>query len=155
MGLTSHCPRGPGTAHDLAAGQGAAVIEDVLAGAMAEGYLLAAAAAADILGEIGSVDLLARGGATPSVLARAAAHSDRRLRFAATGAIMKINPDQPFAGSSAVTEDLVYFAGSYGTPRALVAHPLSAEGQKLVGILAALGYQADVAATGKQPTRWP
>ncbi len=140
----------PGTPYALATGFGPHAIEDALAGAMAQGFAPAAIAAAQILGDIGSAEQLAHGGATPSALVRAAGSSDRRLRFTATAAIMKLATTAPFAGSSHVTEALGFFAGSYGVPRVLIAHPLSAEGGKLAGLAAAQGYEADVATTGRQ-----
>jgi hypothetical protein len=149
-GLDKPLPTGPGTVYAIAAGHGAQAIEDVLIHAMAEGYIPAATAAAEILGDVGTPELLAHGGATPSALARAAHHADRRLRFAATGAIMKLGPTEPFAGSSYVTEGLKFFAGSYGTPRVLIVHPLSAEAGKLAGLAASLGFDADIATTGRQ-----
>jgi len=149
-GLDNPLPTGDGTAYAQAAKFGPHAIEDVLASAMAEGYVPAATAAAQILGDIGTLDLIAHAGAAPSTLVRAAHQPDRRLRFAATAAIMKLAPQQPFAGSSYVTESLAYFANSYGVPRVLIAHPLSTEGNTLAGLAAALGYDADVATTGRQ-----
>lgn len=149
-GLGRPLPTGPGTAYAIAAAAGADAIERLLIGAMADGYIPAAQGAAQILGDIGTSALLARGGASASALARAANHADRRLRFAATDAILKLGPNQPFAGSSHVTEGLGFFAGSYGAPRILIAHPLSAEGAELAGLAATLGYEADVATTGRQ-----
>jgi HEAT repeat protein len=150
VGLDKPLPTEAGTPYAVAASFGPHAIEDALGGAMAEGYIPAAIAAAQILGDIGQAEMLAHAGAAPSILARAASHSDRRLRFAATEAIMKLDPKTPFAGSSGVTQSLGYFAGSYGVPRILIAHPLSAEGGKLAGLAAALGYEADVAVTGRQ-----
>jgi hypothetical protein len=150
VGLDKPLPTEQGTPYAVAASFGPHAIEDALGGAMADGYIPAAIAAAQILGDIGQAEMLAHAGATPSILARAASHSDRRLRFAATEAIMKLNPRVPFAGSSGVTQSLGYFAGSYGVPRILIAHPLSAEGGKLAGLATALGYEADVAVTGRQ-----
>ncbi|REK12768.1 MAG: HEAT repeat domain-containing protein [Planctomycetota bacterium] len=149
-GLDQPMPTEPGTAYAIAAGFGPRVVEDVMVYAMNHDYIPAATAAAEILGQIGTIDLLAHGGSAPSGLARAANHADRRLRFAATAAIMHLDPRQPFAGSSHVTEGLGFFAGSYGTPRILIAHPLSAEGGKLAGLAAALGYDADVATNGRE-----
>jgi hypothetical protein len=149
-GLDKPLANGPGSAYATAASQGPQAIEAVLVSAMAEGYIPAATAAAQILGDIGSVDLLARGGAQPSPLAHAANHADRRLRFAATDAILKLKPTEPFAGSSHVTEGLGFFAGSYGLPRILVAHPLSAEAGKVAGLARTLGYEADIATNGRQ-----
>ncbi len=149
-GIDAPLPTGDGSAYALAAGFGPEAVEDVLASAMAQGHIPAAIAAAQILGDIGSAAQLTAGGSTPSTLARAAGHPDRRLRFTAIDTILKLGPEQPFAGSSAVTEGLGYFAGSYGVPRVLVAHPLSAAGGQIAGLAGAQGYQADVATTGRQ-----
>jgi hypothetical protein len=121
-----------------------------LAHAIADGYIPAATAAAQILGDIGGGALLVRGGGQPSPLALAAAHADRRLRFAGTAAIMKLAPSEPFAGSSQVADSLGYFARSYGTPRVLVAHPRSEDAQSLAGLAASLGYAADIATNGRR-----
>ena len=63
---------------------------------------------------------------------------------------MKLKPTEPFAGSSRVTDALGYFAASYGGPRVLIVHPLMAEAQKLAGLAAGLGYEADTATNGRQ-----
>src|SRR5262249_54018431 len=94
--------------------------------------------------------ILSRGGATLSPLAAAAQHPDRRLRFAAIEAIMKLKPTQPFAGSSGVVEGLGYFASAYGTPRILVAHPPSEEASQMAGLAAELGYEFDIATNGRR-----
>ena len=55
------------------------MVEDLLGQAIAQGYIPAATAAAQILGEIGSAELLSRGSSAPSPLALAAQSADRRL----------------------------------------------------------------------------
>jgi HEAT repeat protein len=149
-GLDKPLATGPGTAYAVAAYYGPEVIDDLLGHAIAERYIPAATAAAQILGDIGSAALLARGGAQPSPLAQAAAHADRRLRFAGTAAIMKLAPSEPFAGSSQVTSALGFFARSYGVPRILIAHPRSEEAQTMAGLAAALGYATDMATNGRR-----
>jgi CheY-like chemotaxis protein len=93
---------------------------------------------------------MTRGGAAPSPLVVAAQHPDRRLRFAAIDAIMKLKPSKPFAGSSRVVDGLGFFATSFGVPRVLVAHPNSAEAQQMAGLAAELGYESDIATNGRQ-----
>ncbi len=149
-GLDKPLATGAGTAYAVAAHQGVDVVEDLLADAMAHGYLPAATAAAQILGDTGSAALLQRSGSTPSSLALAAQHADRRLRFAALEAILKFKPTEPFAGSSRVTDGLAYFASSYGVPRVLIAHGRSEEAQKLAGLAGQLGYEADIATNGRR-----
>jgi HEAT repeat protein len=148
-GLDKPLATGPGTAYAVAAYYGPSFVEHVLAGALAEGYTPAAAAAAQVLGDIGSPALLT-GGAEPSPLVQAARHTDRRLRFAAIGAIMKLDPREPFAGSSQVTAGLGFFARSHGVPRALIVHPRSDEAQKVAGLAIAMGYEADIATDARR-----
>jgi HEAT repeat protein len=149
-GLDKPLPTGAGTAHAVAEHFGVDLVEEVLIDAMANKHLAAATAAAEILGDIGTEDLLMRGGSAGSPLARAAAHADRRLRFAATSAIMKLTPTVPFAGSSHVADGLGFFASAYGVPRALVVHPRSEDAQKVAGLAAGLGYDADIATNGRR-----
>ncbi len=150
VGLAKPLPSGSGTSYSVAARWGAEVVEDVLASAMAAGYVPAATAAAQILGDVGSVDLLRGNGAAPRPLAAAANHADRRLRFAAIEAIMKLKPTEPFAGSSHVADGLGFFASSYGVPRVLIVHPRSDEGRTIAGLASQLGYEADVATNGRK-----
>ncbi len=158
-GLSRPLASGETTAYGVAAYYGADIVDDLLAHAMADGYIPAATGAAQILGDIGSSALLIRGGARPSPLADAAGHPDGRLRFAAIEAIMKLESGQAFAGSSAVANGLGFFASSFGVPRVLVAHPNSAEAQTLAGLAAALGYETDIATNGREAfelaVRWP
>ena len=76
----------------VAAHFGPHVVQDVLVDAMASGYVPAATAAAEILGDIGSAAFLADAGAKASPLALAAQSADRRLRFAAIRSILKFKP---------------------------------------------------------------
>jgi hypothetical protein len=85
----------------------------------------------------------------PRPLAEALRHPNRRLRLAAADAIMRIDPTQPFAGSSRLPEALGFFAGTYGVRRALVGHPRPSEAQTLVGMLNHMGFDADAAYTGR------
>ena len=149
-GLGKPLPTGAGTAHDFVASQSTDVVEDLLAEAMAKGYLPAATAAAEILGEIGNSQMLSRSGTSPNSLVQAAQSADRRLRFAAIGSIMKLNPTEPFAGSNHVADGLGFFASSFGVARVLVAHPKSREAQQMAGLAAELGYDSDIATNGKR-----
>ncbi len=150
LGLDKPIPKGEGTAYAIAARQGADVLDDVLSDSIAKGYIPAATAAAQILGDIGRRELLTRGGAAPSPLVVAAQHADRRLRFAAIDAILKLKPTTPFAGSSRVVDGLGFFATSYGVPRVLVVHPRSDEAREMAGLAAELGYEADIATNGRR-----
>jgi CheY-like chemotaxis protein len=149
-GLDKPLPSGPATVHAFAFSQGSAVVEDVLREAMAKGYIPAATAAAEVLGDTLDAALLVPRGAAVSPLALAAQNADRRLRFAAVNAIMKLDPRAPFAGSSQITGSLAFFASSYGSPRVLVAHPRSDQAQSIAGLAAGLGYETDAATNGRR-----
>jgi CheY-like chemotaxis protein len=148
--LDAALPTGTGSAHDVAVEQGMDASDDVLAGALESGNDMAAAAAADILGEIGKPALLTRFGQRPAPLALAAQSGNRRVRFAALNAMLKLASQTRFPGASAITDDLRFFAGTSGTPRVLIGHPRSEQAQALAGLLAGLGYDVDIATNGRQ-----
>ena len=136
-----------------AAGFGAPVVEQVLEYAIAADHPVAATAAARILGRIGSAQELLCQGAELTTLARAVQHNDRRLRFAAVEAILALDPQEPFAGSSRVGDALISFANSSGQRRALVGAPTSQEAMRVGGYLVAMGYQLETAVTGRELIR--
>ena len=123
--------------------QGPEVLDALLESTMKSGHIYAARAAAKLLGEHGDVSLLRTANARPSPLVRAVKHRDRRLRFAALEAIMKLNPQGPYPGSSYVSEALGFFVGSRGQRRALVLYADLAEAQRQAGLLGAAGYDAE------------
>ena len=141
------------TAAAKVAGFGASVVEDVLKYAVDADHPVGATAAARILGKIGSAEELLCQGAQPSALVRAAQHHHRRLRFAAVEAILALNPEKPFAGSSHVGEVLTSFASFSGGRRALVAVPTSQEALLIGGYLVAMGFELDTAVTGRELIR--
>ena len=152
-GLHRPLSRDPGTAFADAAATGVGAIEDVLIHATKEGHIPAAIGAAEVLGEIGDEELLRSRDGRPRALASALRHSDRRLRFAATQSIMKINPTDSYAGSSHLPETLGYLLQSHGTSRVLIGDPQTGKAQSLVGLLNQLGYEADSAPTGRDVFR--
>lgn len=131
------------------------LLEDVLEMAIDRDYIPAAIAAAELLGESavavgGNPYLLRRRNPQRSPVVRAASHTDRRLRFTATQAILKMQPDYPFAGSSVATQSLRYFANATGERRILIADPRASRGQLMVGLLSENGYVADRFYTGRE-----
>ncbi len=149
FGLGQPLPAGPNTAHDVAASQGPAVMEDVMEYAMNTGRIPAATAAAEILGGLLKADDLYARSPKPSILALAAAHPDRRLRFAAVNAILNLHPDRPYPGSSHVAQALGFFAGTSGMMKAVVADRSADEARRLGGLLAEIGFESDVAVSGQ------
>lgn len=125
-------------------------VEEVLLTAMDEERPVAAAGAAEILGMIGTPDLLASRDGRPRTLVNALRHGDRRLRFAATMAIVNLNPTMPYAGSNYLMDSLIYFISSGGDRRVLIGHPRLGEAQTLAGALGQFGYVCDVAPRGRQ-----
>jgi len=152
-GLSRPLPRGNGTIAAQAVALGAETLEDVLAYAMSNDYVPAAIAAAELLAEAGEEALVQSTDGQPRPLVQALRHSDRRLRMAAAETIMKIDPRRPYGGSSYLPETFSYFVRTVGARRALVSHPRVDKAQTLIGILNALGYDADAAVTGKETFR--
>ncbi|HTU27323.1 MAG TPA: HEAT repeat domain-containing protein [Pirellulales bacterium] len=141
---------GPGTPRAAADQLGVAVVEGVLIEAQTRGYTWAATAAAEILGDVGSQELLATQSAAPSPLAQAVRSGDRRLRFAAVDSILRFHPTRSFTGAGTIVDALSFFAATTGSRRALVGHPRLARAEELASLLATLGYVADVATNSRQ-----
>jgi len=147
-GRDNPLPAGQGTIHDLAASLGADVVEDALREALRTDQPIAATGAAQVLGEIGTPELLYRAAPKVSPLALAMQQDDPRLRFAAAEAILRLAPERPYAGSSHLPKVLGYFAASANRPKAIVGHPDTDRAQRLAGALRASGFETDVANTG-------
>jgi HEAT repeat protein len=148
-GLDRRLPDGEGTVREMARKMGPEAVEEVLDSAVREGDVMAAIGAAEVLGDFGNAALLASTDGQPRPLTEALRHPDRRLRLAAADAIMRIDPTEPYAGSSFLPEALGFFAGTVGLRRALVGHHRPSEAQTLVGMLSHMGFDADAAYTGR------
>lgn len=149
-GLDKPLRQGTHPPMSVAAALGPEVVEDVLRFAVQTGHAPAATAAARLLGDIGRPEPLLYQGTDPAPLVLATRHPDRRLRMAAAESILKLMPTGPFPGSSYVPEALRFLAATGGRPRALVAGPSTAESRRVGGYLAAMGYEIDTAATGRE-----
>jgi hypothetical protein len=152
-GLDQPLPQGDDSTFALAAAAGGAAVEDVLFHALRGDNNVAAMAAAEVLGEIGDAALLESASGEPRPLVCALQHPDRRVRLAAADAIMRLDPQHAYAGSSYLPEALGYFVRSVGSRRALVAHPRVAQSQTLIGMINQIGYEADAARTGNEAFR--
>jgi len=149
-GLDRSLPPGPGSARELAARTGPEAVEDVLVNAVEQDRTAAAIGAAEVLGDIGGERLLLSEDGRPRPLVEALTHGDRRLRFAAAEAIMKIDPRHDYPGASHLPETLAYLAATAGTRRVLIGHPRTSHAQSLVGVLAELGFEAATANSGRE-----
>ena len=110
---------------------------------------LAATAALQLLGQIGTSHELLYDTSTPGILARAARSSDARLRMAAVEAIIALAPQKPFAGSSYVLDALKFAAATSGRRRAMLTGPSSERSRYTAGYLSALGYRVETATSGR------
>jgi len=149
-GLDRPIPKGESTVHGVAFDAGAEVVEDVLAYATENGYVVAAVAAAELLGDFRDAKLVQSDDGKPRPLAMALRHGDRRLRMTAAVAIMKLDPKQPYAGSSYLPETFGYVIRTAGSRRALIVHPSVEKAQSLIGTLNQIGFEADPARSGRE-----
>ncbi|MCL2303712.1 MAG: hypothetical protein FWC43_00035 [Planctomycetaceae bacterium] len=131
----------------MGGGLSIADLDAILNEAMRLGWTGAGIAAAELLGETDNADVVLypnRAG-RPSTLVVATQCNDRRIRFAATAAVMQLRPNRPYPGSSYVSSSLVWFAGSEGKRLAIVGCPKIADAMQLTGFLHSLGYTTKIA----------
>ncbi len=130
-------------------------IETVFEEALHKGYLPAAIAAAEILeeevvDENQSADLLFRRAPQAHPLVEAAEHSNRRLRMAATRALLKMEPDLPFVGASAIAEALRFFANVEGRPHLILADRRPHRRTSMAALLKTVGYEIEAYKSGDE-----
>lgn len=123
-------------------------INEVLDQALEVRQIPAAIAAARLLGQLGDDRLLVPTTSDGSPLVRALRFSDRRVRFAAIEAIGRIDPTERYLGAGWLVEGLGNSIATQGTRRILIAAVHEIEGQSLVGLMAQLGFDADVYRVG-------
>ncbi|MBX3414933.1 MAG: hypothetical protein KF708_19770 [Pirellulales bacterium] len=140
----------PAAAIDAVKELGVAALVDLLAHVPAEGDVSSATAAARLLGEIATADVLDPVGARPAPLVRALRHSDPRLRYAALDAVLKLAPSRRFMGDSFVPEALARFLATTGRPVALVADSRGDVGRSIAGMLNDMGYLALSSVDGRE-----
>jgi CheY-like chemotaxis protein len=132
---------------------GVKALDEALEHAISSGHVGAAIAAIRLLGQIGKAGELLCQGAEPSPLACALRNADRRVRMAALEAIVRLQPVQPYPGSSYVPQALAFFVATGGTRHALAAGPNLEQARQLAGLLATHTYDVDAATTGKELLR--
>ncbi|WP_428307303.1 HEAT repeat domain-containing protein [Lacipirellula sp.] len=125
-------------------------LSTTLATAMKEQYTAAAVMIAEELGRRGDLSILSSNGGMPSPLAAALTSPDRAVRFAALGAIMQLNPQRSFPGSSQVAKSLWYFVGGAGEPTAIAAAPAILVASDWAGKLRGQGYDAMPVKSGRE-----
>ena len=128
-------------------------LNNVLADSLKGNYANAAVAASGLLAKRGNASILQSAAPQPAALVNALSYPNRRVRFAALSAIMKLNPQSTFPGASRVAEALGYFATSASERRAVVAMPIADQATTLAGQLTKLGIEAQAATQGSAAVR--
>lgn len=143
LGFDQPLPDRPGSSLADLKQAGVATVNALLAESLRTGHPSAAANAVRVLGDLGDVSILQGTAGHPSPLVEALKSDDRRVRFMALRSILKLNPQEPFPGSSFVTKALKTFLLTAGEPRAVVAGPSLREDQRLAGLLMESGFAAE------------
>ena len=120
-----------------------------LAAAVKKDLIRAATQFAAEMGRRRDLAVLQSSHGRPAPLASALRHPDRRLRFAALSAVMSINPQQSFAGASAVSKTVWDFAAGAGPAQAIAAASVSNRANDWAGQLRTAGFEATVATSGR------
>lgn len=132
---------GPLTAEEL---------DRVLHVAVDKDLVPAMAGACDLIGELGTAELLLTNTRPTCGLVRAIQTGDRHTQFAALRAISKLDPKQAYAGSSVVLATAVFLAGFGEQPQGLVGHGQILQAREMSLLLGDLGIAARSASTSKE-----
>lgn len=123
-------------------------LNSILAMAMATDRGAAAVALCKMLAERGELTALTSFDGLPTPLARAVNDPNPDVQFASLAAIMRIHPQESYAGASAIPAALWRFASGSGTPQAVAGAPTAAHAEDWAGGLRGLGYDAIPVFTG-------
>lgn len=136
-----------GATENLSASQ----LEWILRDAMEKEHYAVARVAATLLGRGEDAEaLLNSKDGRPRVLVRATASPDRRLRFAALEAVMNLNPQKPYPGSSMISDALAWFSRADGRRVLVSADPKQAVAAKTAGYFIGCGYKGEIAVTSRE-----
>ncbi len=116
-------------------------LSDCLQECLVKQFPLAASLCCEALASRGDNAALRGFSGKHSALANALSASHSSVRFAALKAIMQINPQVPFPGSSRVVKSLIFFASSRSERVAIVAMPQISRASELGSMLSPLGYK--------------
>ncbi|GAB6167240.1 hypothetical protein JCM19992_32400 [Thermostilla marina] len=139
----------------------AAVVEDFTTGELSlvlercldEELVAASMGAVRVLEHRGDLSVLYERKESVSPLVDAMRFGDRRVRFAAMQAALKLNAGSPFPGAGYVSDSLVYFASTTGKRRAIVAGPSVADSMRIAGHLEREGFDVVTVAAGREVLR--
>ena len=110
----------------------------------------AAVACCEVLGKIGSTDLMTATSGKPRPLVKAILFGDRYLQFAAMEAIAAIDPQRAYAGSSYMVSLAVYLGQSQNRPAGLVGHVRDDIAQTYAATLSTAGVMGQSVTTGRE-----
>ncbi len=127
---------------------GPAVLGQVLRTAIADRHGELAQLAATALGRVADRDPLGQGGAANPLVAALSA-PDRRVQLAAAAALVDLEPEHAFPGSSRLVPTLARFLGSHSARRALVIDGNAARAGTSAGVLNSLGFDTETTASGR------
>ncbi len=132
----------------LALASGPELLTSVLRRAINEGHSDLAVSAVAALARVTDRDALAVDGRM-NPLVEALSAPDRRVQLAAAAALVHLEPQKPFPGSSRVVPILARFAAIEREPRAIVIDGNTVRAANAADNLRALGYDVQVARTGR------
>lgn len=127
-----------------------AELEQTLTEALNLGLIPAATACCELLGQLGTVDLLDSAGQRPRPLVEAVLTGDRYLQFAVLEAIDKLDPQQAYAGSSYVFSLAVFLASSQGSEAGIVGDNREDIAQSYAAMMASERLLGMSATTGQE-----
>ena len=139
----------PAKVHQREADISAELLEEVLQLALDRKQPAAAIACLELLEFLGSRNALAASSSQPRTLVQALKDPHPRVRFAAVRTIMKLDPVEPYAGSSLLVKTLVELAQTTGKARALIGFPNEHRGSDIAGMLEELGFVTDLVSSSK------
>eukprot|EP00913_Durusdinium_trenchii_P023428 g22006.t1 len=142
-------PTGPGTPHDASLAAGSEVVNEALRLATKHENPTAAVASLIVLRQIAGKSDLGR----KSPIITALNNPNARVRFAAAGTVMHIDPDRKFAGSSRVVSILARSLTNDGAAKGLVVNTSQQKGATIAGLLGEMGYEPYVSQTGREGFR--
>jgi HEAT repeats len=145
-------PKGKGTAYETALAAGAAVVKDALTLSLKSNDATAAVALLLVLRQLATRDDL-KGGTDGSPIVAAMNYPDPRVQFVAATTVLNIDPDKSFRGITRVVAILARSLNSDGAAAGLVVNASVQQGASLAGILGQLGYEPQLARTGRDGFR--
>ena len=145
-------PRGRGTAYETALAAGTPVVQDALRLSLKSNDATAAVALLLVLRQLATRDDL-KGGTDGSPIVAAMNYPDPRVQFVAATTVLNVDPDKSFRGITRVVAILARSLNSDGAAAGLVVNASLQQGASLAGILGQLGYEPQLARTGRDGFR--